>query len=256
MSKVYLVGAGPGDPNLLTIKAARLLQAASVVLHDALVSREILALINPRAAVIDVGKRCGPKLLTQKDINALLIAYSAKSEIVIRLKGGDPSIFAHGSEEIEALDEARVEFEIVPGITSALAAAAAAKITLTDRQCSDTVIFTTAHRAAGAEPFAKKLVVPPRTTLVIYMPGSDYSNLAEQLREAGISLNTPCVVISKIGYADQRVIHSEIGKLTRLERLPLPALFIIGDCTCRNKTAVKRVFSMKWMGAEAATSRT
>src|ERR1700722_2085739 len=117
MGRVYLIGAGPGDPELLTIKAARLLQRATVVLHDSLVSREILALIPANAEIVDVGKRAGQKLLTQDEINALLVSYVSSHEVVLRLKGGDPTLFGRAAEEIEALREAQVAFEIVPGIT-------------------------------------------------------------------------------------------------------------------------------------------
>ncbi len=124
MGKVYLVGAGPGDPELLTLKAARLLAQAAVVLHDSLVSREVLARISSSAKVVDVGKRCGKKLLTQDEINALLVSYAASHNVVVRLKGGDPSVFGRAGEELEALRNANVEFEIVPGVTAALGAAA------------------------------------------------------------------------------------------------------------------------------------
>jgi len=149
MGKVYLVGAGPGDPELLTRKAARLLAEATIVLHDALVSREVLALISPRAERIDVGKRFGQKLLTQDEINSLLISYAASQEIVVRLKGGDPLIFGRAAEEMLALREAAADFEVVPGITAALAAAASAKISLTDRRLASQLLFTTFSRTAS-----------------------------------------------------------------------------------------------------------
>jgi len=149
MGKVFLVGAGPGDPELLTRKAARLLAEATIVLHDALVSREVLALISPRAELIDVGKRFGQKLLTQDEINSLLISYAASHEIVVRLKGGDPLIFGRAAEEMLALREAAVDFEVVPGITAALAAAASAKISLTDRRLASQLLFTTFSRSAS-----------------------------------------------------------------------------------------------------------
>jgi len=134
MGKVYLVGAGPGDPELLTVKAARLLARASIVFHDSLVSCEVLRLIARGAEVIDVGKRCGRKLLTQEEINSLLISgRRPQHTVVVRLKGGDPLIFGRAGEEIEALRNAGVDFEIVPGITAVLGAAAAAGISLTDR---------------------------------------------------------------------------------------------------------------------------
>ncbi len=146
MGKVYLVGAGPGDPELLTLKAARILALADVVLHDSLVSREVLAKVSPRASIIDVGKRCGRKLLTQDEINSLLVSYAASNEVVVRLKGGDPLIFGRAGEELEALRNASVEFEVVPGVTAAIGAAAAAGISLTDRRFASQILFSTFSR--------------------------------------------------------------------------------------------------------------
>src|SRR5258708_12421839 len=143
MGKVYLVGAGPGDPELLTVKAVRLLAGAEVVLHDALVSREVLAMISPAAELINVGKRAGHKLLTQDEINALLVSYGRTRGTVVRLKGGDPTIFGRAGEEIEALRKAGVAYEIVPGISAALGAAAAAGISLTDRRVASQILLTT-----------------------------------------------------------------------------------------------------------------
>src|ERR1700676_1943043 len=131
---VYLVGAGPGDPELLTVKATKLLAAADIVLHDSLVSAEILALISPRAEIIDVGKRAGRKLLTQDEINSLLVSYAETRTTVVRLKGGDPSMFGRAGEELEALRHANIPHEVVPGISAALGAPAAAGICLTDRR--------------------------------------------------------------------------------------------------------------------------
>jgi len=126
--KVFLVGAGPGDPDLLTVKALRLIQSAQVVLHDDLVGPDIMRLIPPAAHVRNVGKRCGRRSVQQEEINALLIAFASFGVNVVRLKGGDPSIFGRGGEELDALRKAGVEFEVVPGVTSALASAAAAQV--------------------------------------------------------------------------------------------------------------------------------
>src|SRR5215472_12046844 len=144
MSKVFLVGAGPGDPQLLTVKAYRLLERADVVLHDDLVSSEILELVCPEAVVMNGGKR----LVTQKLIHALLIWFAASAETVVRLKGGDPLLFGRAAEEMEALAGAGVDYEVVPGVTAAVAAAAAAGISLTDRRSCSHVVFTTAHAAS------------------------------------------------------------------------------------------------------------
>jgi len=149
--KVFLVGAGPGDPELLTVKALRLLRGAEVVLHDDLVTSEILRLISPTAQVQNVGKRCGTKTIRQEEINFLLVTLAAAGRQVVRLKSGDPLIFGRAGEEIEALRRANVEYEIVPGVTSALGAAAAAGIPLTHRRASSTLVLTTGNHASGFE---------------------------------------------------------------------------------------------------------
>lgn len=229
MGKVYLVGAGPGDPELLTLRAARLLQQADVVLHDALVSPEILALIG-RARVLDIGKRCGTKLLTQAEINQLLVDYARMHEVVVRLKGGDPTIFGRAGEEIEVLAEAGIAYEIVPGITSALAAAAAAGIALTDRRFAASVVFATAQRGQGAEAVAWDRLVTSHSTLALYMPGNNYRQLAEQLTEAGLPGQTPCAVVSHAGRATLQVRWCNLSLLERMEPLAAPSLLIVGEC--------------------------
>jgi uroporphyrin-III C-methyltransferase len=229
MGKVYLVGAGPGDPELLTVRAARLLKEADIVLHDALVSAEILAEIGT-AKIIDIGKRCGTKLLTQEEINSLMVAYAAEYKIVVRLKSGDPSIFGRAGEEIEALLQAGVPFEIVPGVTAAIAAAAAAGISLTDRRFTASLVFATAHRGAGAEAVAWDKLVTSRSTLAIYMPGRDGALLARQLCDAGLAESTPCVVISHAGRRSQQVRCCDLASLQSLESLPAPSLLIVGEC--------------------------
>jgi uroporphyrin-III C-methyltransferase len=229
VGKVYLVGAGPGDPELLTLRAARLLKEATVVLHDSLVSREVLALIGG-ARVIDVGKRCGTKLLTQQEINSLLIAYASQYEDVIRLKGGDPTIFGRAGEEIEALAGAGIAYEIVPGISSALAAAAAAGISLTDRRSASSVVFTTAHRGVDSEATAWDRLVSSHSTLAIYMPGSSYHEIARQLQDAALSLQTPCVVVSHAGRPTQQVRWCDLLSLERMESMAAPTMLIVGEC--------------------------
>jgi uroporphyrin-III C-methyltransferase len=229
MGKVFLVGAGPGDPDLLTVRALRLLQQAGIVLHDALVSPEILAICRtPR--IIDIGKRCGTKLLTQQEINALLVAYASPYEVVVRLKGGDPSIFGRAGEEIEALVEANVPFEIVPGITSAIASAAAAGISLTDRRHAASVVFTTAHRGEGAEAVAWDKLVTTQSTLAIYMPGSEYQLLSARLSAAGLNPHTPCTVVSHAGRTSRQVRYCDLTSLASLPPQPAPALLIVGEC--------------------------
>src|SRR5712692_9008060 len=179
MGKVYLVGAGPGDPELLTLKAVRILACANIVLHDSLVSGEVLARVSAGSNIIDVGKRCGRKLLTQGEINSLLVSYAASNEVVVRLKGGDPLIFGRAGEELEALREAGIECEIVPGITAAIGAAAAAGISLTDRRVASQLLISTFSRRPEGNPMNWSAVTPA-TTLVLYMPGPDYSKLTQR----------------------------------------------------------------------------
>lgn len=229
--KVYLVGAGPGDPELLTLKAARLLANADVVLHDSLVSQEVLAMISPCAQVIDVGKRAGKKLLTQDEINSLLVSYAAKNKIVVRLKGGEPLLFGRAGEEIEALRAARVDFEIAPGITAALGAAAAAKISLTDRRVASQVLFTTFPRGESGGFLDGRLnwaAITPETTIAIYMPGTHYDEVAARLIENGISPETLCVIVSQATRAEQIVRWSSVAALPREAQLPAPSILIVG----------------------------
>src|SRR5713226_2799671 len=151
--KVYLVGAGPGDPELLTLKALKLLRLADVVLPDELIGPEILASVPSSAQVHNVGKRCGRKSITQEEINALLVNHALLGLQVVRLKGGDPLIFGRGGEEMEALRKANIDFEIVPGVTAALGAAANAQIPLTHRQVASAIVLVTGH-LAGSDQFA------------------------------------------------------------------------------------------------------
>ncbi len=227
MGKVYLIGAGPGDPDLLTVKAARLLDRATIVLHDFLVSREVLQLIPREAEIIDVGKRCGHKLLTQDEINALLVSYAERHNIVIRLKGGDPLIFGRAGEEIEALRNAAIDFEVVPGITAALGAAAAAGVSLTDRRAASQVVIATFSRGADATAM-NWAAVTSNTTLVLYMPGADYAEVAQRLRDAGLPDDLPCVIVSNATSVRQQIRWTSVAGLSREERLPAPALLIVG----------------------------
>ncbi len=227
MGKVYLIGAGPGDPELLTLKAARLLECADVVLHDSLVSPEVLARISSDAQIVDVGKRCGKKLLTQDEINALLVSYAASHEVVVRLKGGDPSIFGRAGEELEALRNARVKYEVIPGVTAALGAAAAAGISLTDRRVAAQVLLATYSRGVDATAMDWGCLTPT-TTLVLYMPGPDYAEVARRLTDAGLPDDLPCVIVSSASGSQQEVRWSSVRELSRETKLPAPALMIVG----------------------------
>ena len=226
--KVYFVGAGPGDPDLLTRKAWNVLRSADVVLHDALVSSEVLSIAPAGAIVCDVGKRCGAKSITQEEIHALLIGYASTAKTVVRLQGGDPLIFGRAGEEISALRDAGVDFEVIPGVTAASAAAASAQIALTDRRAASQLIFLSAHRREGE--FERDLKSVPRTgaTLVIYMPGRDYQRLARALRGAGISDETPCLIVSQASSSGESIYRTDLASLTDFSVPPTPALVIVG----------------------------
>lgn len=242
--RIYLVGGGPGDPELLTVRAVKILGRADVVLHDSLVSPEVLALAAPSAERVDVGKRCGRKWLTQDEINALLVSYAASRKVVVRLKGGDPLLFGRAGEEIAALREAGVEFEIVPGITAAVGAAAAAGISLTDRRAASQVLFTTAERAGGNSAIHWDNIAGA-TTLVIYMPGPDYGRVAQQLFEAGWPREMPCVIVSQATRQGQEIRRTSLANLPAEPRLPAPALIIVGSVAAR---AAREISNGFWAG--------
>jgi len=239
--KVYLVGAGPGDPELLTLKAARLLAGADVVLHDALVSDAVLAMISPAAEIINVGKRAGHKLLTQDEINSLLVSYSQICRTVVRLKGGDPAIFGRAGEEIEALRKASIEYEIVPGISAALGAAAAAGISLTDRRVASQIVLATFSRGIDGSAMDWGCVTNT-TTLVLYMPGADYAEVSERLLGGGLPADLPCVIVSHATDSRQQIRWSSVAGLASEERLPAPALLIIGRVASRDVAEISVSF--------------
>jgi uroporphyrin-III C-methyltransferase len=235
--KVYLVGAGPGDPELLTMKAARILRSADVVLHDALVSEAILQMVRPHAQLIDVGKRMGQKRLTQDAINQLLIEVAGCTNTVVRLKGGDPLMFGRAAEEMAALRQHGIEFEIVPGITAAVAAAAEARIPLTDRDSSAGVVFLTAQQAAGKDQTSVGRFVAQDATLAIYMPGAHYREIANAVIEAGKSPQTPCLIVSNASRDNQDFLWTDLAALRNIGPPEAPALLIIGEVArCRDES--------------------
>ena len=215
MGKVYLIGAGPGDPDLLTVKALRLLERATVVLHDSLVSREVLALIPHEAEVIDVGKRAGQKLLTQDEINSLLVSHASHSEIVVRLKGGDPMIFGRADEEIAACRAAGIAVEVVPGITTAQGAAGRLLVSLTRRGEGRRLQYITGHSRGGKLPadIDWKSLADPAVTTVVYMPTQTLPDLVAAALKAGLDPNTPAVAVVSATRADERVIAAPIADL-------------------------------------------
>ncbi|HET6178053.1 MAG TPA: uroporphyrinogen-III C-methyltransferase [Candidatus Sulfotelmatobacter sp.] len=227
--KVYLVGAGPGDPELLTVKALRLLRTAEAVLHDDLVAPEVLKLINPTAQVHNVGKRCGKKKIRQEEINFLMAALADSGLRVVRLKSGDPLIFGRAGEEIESLLRAHISYEIVPGVTSAFGAAAAAQIPLTHRRASSALVLITAHQASDSETANWSKLAGSGATLVIYMPGQNYSEIAAKLKAAGVASETPCAIISRATTQHQRTHRTTIAGLRRAPQLMSPTLLVVGE---------------------------
>jgi uroporphyrin-III C-methyltransferase len=259
--KVYLVGAGPGDPELLTLKAARLLRRADAVLHDDLVSPEILQLISASASIQNVGKRCGTKTIRQEEINFLMVTLASAGQQVVRLKSGDPMIFGRGGEEIEALRAADVAYEIVPGITSALGAAAAAEIPLTDRRASSAVVFVTAHQAAHNERADWARVATSGATLVIYMPGKDYGEISRSLISTGLSSTTPSAIIARATTANQKIHRTTLWKLAEAPSLPAPALLIVGQvvglgASCEELSLIWNTHSDELLQAELPATAT
>src|ERR1700688_1241398 len=225
--KVYLVGAGPGDPELLTRKAWRVLQAADVVLHDDLVSEEILRTIPRAAQVVNVGKRCGSKGISQIEINELMVRLAREGKLVARLKNGDPLLFGRAGEEMEALRQAGIRFEVIPGVTAALGAAASAQISLTDRRHASRVVFVTAHREGGTG-LRNERHVAADTTYVIYMPGNRYAELGAELQAAGIGAEIPCVVISRATTKDETILRTTVGQLPESREAVSPSLLVVG----------------------------
>ena len=234
IGKVYLVGAGPGDPELLTVKALRILQRADLVLHDDLVPASILALASPAGEIVNAGKRCGKKSISQNEINRRMIAGARQGLLVVRLKGGDPAIFGRTGEELEALREAEVDCEIVAGVTAASAAAAAAGLSLTHRNMASSVMFLTGHRATGKESNDWQALAADGQglrgrTLVIYMPGPDYASLQARLEHASVPDETPCLLISGASRGSSRTYRSTVSRLAQIRRLPAPNILIVGE---------------------------
>ena len=231
---VYLVGAGPGDPGLLTLRAARLLATATHILPDGLISPAILALANPAATLTPVGKLCGRPRVTQAEINRLLVASARDGHSVLRLKSGDPLVFGRAGEEIAALEAAAVPFEIIPGITAAFAAAATLRTPLTDRTSASKLILATAHHAANKpeiDPDPQPLwqgPLPTDATLVLYMPGPDFESLAQRLTASGIDPSTPVTAISRVSTPEECVHTATLATLQSAACGPAPVLLLIG----------------------------
>ena len=228
---VWLVGAGPGDPELLTLKALKVLQGAEVVIHDGLVSDEILALAPASARRISVAKRKSRHSYSQDEINRLLVAFALEGLKVVRLKGGDPFIFGRGGEELEACRAAGVPCHVVPGVTAALAAAAGAGAPLTHRGLAQAVTFVTGHAAEGGEPDLDwTAVARPNHTVVIYMGLSMAAPIARRLTAAGRASATPALIVENASRPDERRrVTTLAGLAEAAASLKGPALLIVGE---------------------------
>lgn len=227
--KVYLVGSGPGAVDLLTLRAHALISSATCLLHDDLVSAEIIALAKRDALVVGVGKRCGVKTITQDQINGWMIHYAQEGQSVVRLKSGDPLLFGRAAEEMEALREAGAAFEVVPGVSAGFAAAAAAGLALTSRITTSKVLMATRHLAAGVP--GGLIGIGPEAALVLYMPGKEYAPIAAELTANGWPDGTQCVVASAVGTQRQRITTCSLAKLGCVDALPTPVvmLFVPGE---------------------------
>ncbi|ALL12771.1 uroporphyrinogen-III C-methyltransferase [Caulobacter henricii] len=227
---VHLVGAGPGDPDLLTVRALRVLQAADVIVHDGLVSADILDLAPAKAQRIDVAKRKSRHTLPQDDINQLLVALALEGLTVVRLKGGDPFLFGRGGEELAACRAAGVECHTVPGVTAALAASASAGAPLTHRGSAQAVTFVTGHAAHGEPDLDWASLARPNQTVVVYMGVSTAGLIAGRLMGAGRMASTPALIVENASRADERRILTTLAGLAgAAEGLKGPALLMVGE---------------------------
>jgi uroporphyrin-III C-methyltransferase/precorrin-2 dehydrogenase/sirohydrochlorin ferrochelatase len=243
LGEVYLVGAGPGDPDLLTFKALRLMQQADVVLYDRLVSKSVMELVRRDAELVYVGKKAGSKSSRQSDINEQLVKLAKSGKRVCRLKGGDPFIFGRGGEEIETLSEHGIPFQVVPGITAASGCSTYSGIPLTHRDYSQSCRFVTAHLKDGTCDLPWGEFVAEQQTIVFYMALSGAKNLSERLIEHGMRKDMPIALIEKGTLPEQKIYIStlvELPQLIRKEKVGAPSLLIVGE-------VVKLHEKLNWM---------
>ncbi|RZI41217.1 uroporphyrinogen-III C-methyltransferase [Herbaspirillum sp. HC18] len=225
-SKVYLLGAGPGAADLITVRGARVLSQADVVLYDALVTAEMLALC-PQAEKISVGKRSGQRSTAQTEINRLLLDCARKYSLVVRLKGGDPMMFGRADEELRVLEEEGIDFEIIPGITAALAAAASSKQPLTKRGIARSVAFFT---SSTSPDHPEQATLPDCDTLIQYMGGREAIATAQKLLALGKPPSLPVIVIENCSRPDERILRLKLGELEKgLAGCEGPVLVMIGE---------------------------
>lgn len=236
LGKVFLVGAGPGDPELLTVKAARLIGAADVIVHDGLVSDEIVALANAKARFISVAKQRSRHSVPQPGINAILVSEAQAGHLVVRLKGGDPFIFGRGGEEAEACRAAGVAVEVVPGISAALGGAAEAMLPLTHRDAASAVTFVAGQCKGLTDQNWAGLAGKDRT-LVIYMGIATAADITEKLIADGLSPDTPVAVLERVTRADSRAVRTlltDLGDMIAREKIASPAIIIVGDVVLKS----------------------
>lgn len=236
---VSLVGAGPGDPDLLTMKAYRLIQSADVVVYDRLVSEEIMALVNPNAERLFVGKKLNHHCVPQDQINQILVDKALENKHVVRLKGGDPFIFGRGGEELETLVGNGVEFEVVPGITAASGCSAYAGIPLTHRDHAQSVQFITGHLKKEGQDIQWASLALNNHTLVFYMGLKQAPVIRQNLIANGLSLETPCAIIERGTTSNQRVLTGVLADIDTMAKLAIsPSLIIVGSVvSLHNKLA-------------------
>jgi uroporphyrin-III C-methyltransferase/precorrin-2 dehydrogenase/sirohydrochlorin ferrochelatase len=250
--EVYVVGAGPGDPELLTIRAARLLQQADVVVYDHLVGDGILDLVRRDAHLIYVGKESNNHTLPQQDINALLVRLAQQGKRVLRLKGGDPFIFGRGGEEIEALSAHGVAFQVVPGVTAASGTACYAGIPLTHRDHAHACVFVTGHLQDGSVDLDWSALARPRQTVVIYMGVAAMPEICRQLIKHGLPDDMPAAIVQRATTPRQRVVSGSLRTLPTFAAaaaIQAPALIIVGE-------VVKLRRKLEWFAPDARASGT
>jgi uroporphyrin-III C-methyltransferase/precorrin-2 dehydrogenase/sirohydrochlorin ferrochelatase len=248
--KVYLVGAGPGDPELLTLRAVRLLREAEVVVYDHLVSPEVLDFVSPAARLIYAGKERNNHSMTQEKINDLLVRLALQGKHVVRLKGGDPFIFGRGGEEMETLAEQGIAFEVVPGITAACGVSCYAGIPLTHRDYAQACLFVTGHLKDGSANLDWDALARPRQTVVIYMGLAALGEICAALIAHGVHSDMPAAVVQQGTTEEQRVVTGTLATLpasAAASRLKSPCLIIVGEVVRLHNT-------LAWFRPDAESS--
>ncbi len=246
---VYIVGAGPGDPDLLTIKAYKCLQQVDIVLYDRLVHDDILSLIPTETQTMFVGKACGKHAVSQQEINKTLIELAHQGLKICRLKGGDPYIFGRGGEEAEALVDASVNFEVIPGITAASGCSSYAGIPLTHREHAQSVRFITGHLQQGVDQINwQEYVSPSKQTLVVYMGIKAIERMCKELIKFGMPSSTPTAIIHKGTTKDQQILTCTLANFSqqvKASNIPAPSLIIIGDVVSLHNKLIKKQATSK-----------